>query len=161
MKQMKRLIFLFVSLMPAVVVAAPPIFEANWPSITFNGGVPVGGNANLKIWEDGNYQFTGHFHDSGATSYDTGVMFAVKGHNGYVLTFSNTGRVHGTFESGSRDHDWNVTGKNQYIVDHAREFMGAAWRSKANTSLNLGGLWSSIKTGLGEIAGIIAVVGAL
>jgi hypothetical protein len=68
----------------------------------------VGGFANLAIYQNGAFNFSGHFHVSGAISYDTSFVWAVKDSNvpTTVYTFAHTGRVHGTFEAGSRDDDW-------------------------------------------------------
>ena len=136
-------------------------FEANWGSITFKGGVPVGGNAAVKMWPDGNYQFIGHFHDSGAPSYNVAILFAVTGHNGYVLTFSHTGHMAGTFESGSRDNDWNNTGRNDYIRTHWAEFARAGWKGNAHTGLDVGSLWNSLKSAIGTVKEVVAIVGSL
>jgi Repeat of unknown function (DUF346) len=47
-------------------------------SIVFEEGVPVGGFAHLTLRYDGTYTFSGHFHDSGATEYNVGLVWAVK-----------------------------------------------------------------------------------
>lgn len=136
-------------------------FEALWNSITFNNGVPVGGSASVKMWPDGNFQFAGHLHDSGAPSYNDTVLFAVTGRNGYVLAFSHRGHMAGTFEPGSRDDDWNNSGHNQYIATHWNEFVGAGWTARANTSFDVAALWGSIKSAIGYIKDVVVVVGTL
>ena len=75
---------------------------------TFADGVAVGGYANLTLHQNGAINFSGHFHVSGAISYDTSFVWAVRDSNSpaTVYAFAHKGRVHGTFEAGSRDDDW-------------------------------------------------------
>jgi hypothetical protein len=76
--------------------------------ITFSGGVPVGGYSNLALFQNGAYNLSGHFHVSGAPSYNTSLVWVVKDSNNpaIIYAFAHQGRVHGTFEAGSRDDDW-------------------------------------------------------
>ena len=68
-------------------------------SITFSDGVAVGGYANLTLYQNGAFNFSGHMHVSGAISYDHAFVFAVKDSNVPVsiYVFARTGRLHGTF----------------------------------------------------------------
>jgi hypothetical protein len=134
----------------------------NTGGITFSGGVPVGGWANLTIYGDGSYTFSGHFHDSGFPSYNTGIVWAVRASNGTVFTFSNTGHVAGTISSGSRDHDWNISGVNPAIArnwESINRGVSNQWRARA--SLDLAGMFNDIKTVIGYVAEVVAVVGPL
>lgn len=76
--------------------------------ITFPDGIAVGGFANLTLHRNGAYNFSGHAHVSGAVSYNWSFAWAVRDSNvpATVYVFATNGRLHGTFESGSRDHDW-------------------------------------------------------
>src|SRR5262245_20355790 len=66
-------------------------------AITFAGGVPVGGSAQLTLFEDGSYRFTGNLHDSGALSYDTKVVVRLRGVSGQFYELpAHTGLVNGT-----------------------------------------------------------------
>ena len=47
----------------------------------------------------------------------------------------------------------------RYINDLQQS--GYTWSWQANTSLDLGGLWNTIKQGLGVVTDVIAVVGPL
>lgn len=87
-------------------------------SIGFRDGVAVGGWANLGLSDTGSWNFSGHFHVSGAISYDTAFVWVVKDAVGNLYTFGHTGRVHGTFESGSRDDDWGHSEINTFMHDH-------------------------------------------
>ncbi|HUR03981.1 MAG TPA: hypothetical protein VM347_15665 [Nonomuraea sp.] len=110
--------------------------------IGFRDGVAVGGFANLALHETGSYNFSGHFHVSGAISYDTSFIWAVRDFHDptpNIYTFAHTGRVHGTFESGSRDDDW---GKSE-ILPALHDGWGLlnqrwAWRWEARVNADFG-----------------------
>jgi hypothetical protein len=130
--------------------------------ITFNNGVPVGGWANLTVFGDGSYNFSGHFHNSGFPPYNTGIVWALRASNGTVFTFSNTGSVGGAIFGGSRDHDWNISGVNPALA--------AAWESlnrgntsqvRSRASVDLAGIFSDIKAVIGYISQVVAVVGPI
>ena len=135
----------------------------NWPSITFDNGVPVGGYASLSIRSDGTYSFSGHFHDSGATSYNMGLVWAVKDAQNVLYTFQEECRTHGTFESGSRDCDWNYNGYNANIQNNWGN-IAASWYEQASATASLdilallNSLIAAIKTAVGVISTIIAIV---
>src|SRR5208283_3565036 len=77
----------------------------NSGSITFSGGVPVGGWAVVNIFPDGSYTFDVNFHDSGFTDYNVSVLWVLKSSIGQVFTFAASGHMCGTdpFCGGSRD----------------------------------------------------------
>jgi hypothetical protein len=140
-------------------VGGGTVLRAN---ITFSGGVPVGGWANLTIYGDGSYNFSGHFHDSGFPSYNTGIVWALRASNGTVFTFTNTGYVGGTLSSASRDHDWNISGVNPALAQ-TYESINRGYNSqlRASASLDVAGLFNDIKTVIGYVAQVVAVVGPL
>ncbi|MHC5729778.1 MAG: hypothetical protein ACYTXY_37795, partial [Nostoc sp.] len=109
---------------------------------------------------DGSYSFTGHFHDSGATSYDTSLVFALKDDvDGSVFTFSHTGRTHGTFEAGSRNDDWGVSGTNPAL---AAAWGGISsnynWSWNAGANLDLTSTLDGATKAVGFAAAVIAIV---
>ena len=109
--------------------------------ITFSGGVPVGGYSNLVLYPNGAINFSGHAHVSGAPSYDYSFVWAVKDFNvpATVYVFAASGRLHGTFESGSRDYDWNQAPILPALAAGwpALE-RGWSWRWEARVSIDLG-----------------------
>jgi hypothetical protein len=130
--------------------------------IVFDNGVPVGGWAYLKAFPDGSYNFTGHFHDSGATSYTVNIVWVLNSSTGTAFTFATSGQVHGTFDAGSRDYDWNIQGNNAALVDAWDDLSaGFAQQWKASASLDIAGIWNDIKTAVGAIAQVVAIVGPL
>jgi hypothetical protein len=128
--------------------------------IVFGGGVPVGGWAQLTLHRNGAYNYSGHFHDSGGTSYNVAQAFGVRDAKGTVYTFGVAGRVHGTFEPGSRDFDWNQSGTNPALAagwaDLCREWR---WQSSASARLSLAGVFDIVIGSLGPIGTIIKIVG--
>ncbi len=109
--------------------------------ITFGGGVPVGGYANLALHRNGAFNFSGHAHVSGAPSYDYSFAWAVKDSRvpATVYVFAANGRLHGTFESGSRDYDWNKAEINPALAaGWAALERGWSWRWEARVNIDLG-----------------------
>lgn len=129
----------------------------NTGPIVFGGGTPVGGWGQLTLFSNGAYNFSGHFHDSGATSYDTALVFAVKSWSGTVYTFAHKGRVHGTFEAGSRDDDWGDNGTHPALAQGWGD-LWAGWRWSARTNLDLGPIISDIIRAIGATGSVIAIV---
>lgn len=148
----------------AVFSEVTPLGEiiCDWPSITFRSGVPVGGNSKLSLYPNGDYYFSGHFHDSGFPSYDLNLVFAVKSAVGTVLTFVETGRTHGTIDPGSRDYDWVRRGNSADVAaiwdDLSASYL---WRGHAAVDLNLVTSWQNIKAAIGVVSEVISVVGPI
>jgi len=134
-------------------------------TIVFGGGVPVGGWANLTVYPDGSYNFSGHFHVSGATSYNVGIVMAISDPTGAgtAFVFSDKGHVAGTFEPGSRDYDFNQSGNNPAIKNAWNNMMqhGYGWGWSSNASWDLVGLLNQVKTYIGYAQTVIQVVGAI
>ena len=128
-------------------------------NITFKDGVPVGGYAHLSVFPNGNYNFIGHYHDSGATSYNTELVFTLKDDiTNTVFVFPHQGRVHGTFESGSRNDDWNTSGNNPVLTDVWKGLSkshSSSWH--AGVDLDLGGLIDSATKAVGLAQAVITL----
>ena len=112
---------------PQAAAPTTSIGPFNTGYITFNNGVPVGGFASLTLHSDGTCQFSGHFHVSGAPSYNVTFAWVIADSGGHAYTFTAHGHLAGTFESGSRDYDWNVTVNNPAVAANWAELV-AAWR---------------------------------
>ncbi|WP_424528857.1 hypothetical protein ACOZ38_04020 [Sphaerisporangium viridialbum] len=127
-------------------------------NVTFSGGVPVGGWTSLTLYDNGTYQWSGHIHDSGATSYNFTGVCVVRLSSGSAFVFETAGRLHGTFDSGSRDHNWS---KSSSIPA-----LSAAWRASASynatcknsVSLNLTGTIDSALQAVGYASQVIAIL---
>ncbi|MEV5959068.1 hypothetical protein AB0M11_35930 [Streptomyces sp. NPDC051987] len=105
--------------------------------IVFGDGVAAGGNSQLSVFSDGTYSLRGHFHASGAVSYDVAIAFVVSDNEDRPISFAHTGRVHGTFEPGSRDDDFAGTANEPMIQQLWPTGFGASGSWKANVNVNL------------------------
>lgn len=140
------------------VPTPPPVTQLgpfNTGSIVFNGGVPVGGWAQLIVRSDGSYTFTGHYHDSGATSYNVQFAWAIADGNGRAYTFRANGHCAGTFESGSRDFDWNNSGTNPELAAHFGDLNAQYhWHWNASANWDIGALVDSVIAAV-KAAGVV------
>ncbi len=136
----------------------PSVLDFNFSPIVFGGGVPVGGNSHLTIRQDGSYTYSGHFHDSGATEYNMTILVGVKDSQSKLYTFQHSGHVSGTFESGSRDDNWNVESQNPVLSDNW-VFLAAGSSSNAQSHAggDLSGLINGLIGALGTALGVVAI----
>src|SRR5690242_19064446 len=123
-------------------------------NITFSSGVALGGWFDLALTRQGDISFSGHFHDSGADSYDTTLVVVLMTPEGLAYSVTHQGRTHGTFESGSRDDDWAVNEHSDMVAKNwDAQFAQARWRWSAHAgSLIGGGLGDFIKGLVKELA---------
>jgi hypothetical protein len=131
----------------AMAPSPPASLQASAP-LTFDEDIAVDGWTSLTLYPNGAYNFSGHLHASGEFGYNVGVVWVATTRDGNpAFTFSERGRVHGTFEPGSRDFDFNQSGVNPAIA--------AAW-----PELSRGWRWSQRATAdgspidLGDLAGV-------
>ena len=127
-------------------------------NISYPSGVPVGGYASLTLRSDGTYEFTGQFHDSGAPSYDDHFAWGVRASDGFAFTFAHRGHMAGTFEAGSRDDDWNVTGYNTDIAAHWDALQGWNWQWRADVNWDVVGDLTRIIDALKQVGQVVAVI---
>jgi hypothetical protein len=144
----------------------PPVSQLgpfNTGSIVFGGGVPVGGWGQLSLRSDGTYSFSGHYHDSGATSYNVQLVWVIVDGRGRAYTFVKNGHVAGTFESGSRDFDWNDSGTNADLAANFGDLTAHyhwQWKATANwdVAAALNSVIEAVKAAGFIVSTIIAVV---
>jgi hypothetical protein len=133
--------------------------ELDTGSISFSNGVPVGASAHLSLFPNGAFSFTGHFHNSGAPSYNVEFVWVIRACSGTVFTFAHQGRVHGTFEAGSRNSDWGESGTNPALAQAWGALSSCNnWRWNAAANADLGALLDSAVKALGQTAAVIAIV---
>ncbi len=143
---------------PQVTTLGP--FTTNY--IAFDNGVPVGGSASLALHSDGTYSFNGNFHDSGAPSYNVEFSWVIVGASGTAYSFTVSGHMAGTFESGSRDYGWTTSDKNSDIAIHWAELVsGYTWRWQAYVNWNVQSAVDSVVSALKAAGTIIAAVVAV
>ncbi len=144
----------------------PPLPDVLGPfntgPIVFDGGVPVGGWAEVVLHRAGTCEFRGHFHDSGTPSYSTSVVFVVRASDGHIYAFPHEGRTHGTFESGSRNDDWELSVDNGTVAEFWQGLAnGFSWSAKSSVNLDwhdtLNNLVDDAKSAA-EAAGVVATV---
>lgn len=141
------------------LVRADQIGPLHTGRIAFGGGVPVGGNAQLILRKDGWYNFSGHFHVSGAPSYNVALVWVIKDSKDWVYLFRASGRLHGTFESGSRDFDWNISNRNPDISRNWRDLdQGYRFHWTAKTNINVQSVVNTAVEAVGYAVKIIAIV---
>ncbi|PFP71475.1 hypothetical protein COK07_27445 [Bacillus thuringiensis] len=127
--------------------------------ITFKSGVAVGGYSDLTLHRNGAFNFSGHFHVSGAISYNVSFAWAVRDSRGVVYVFAHQGRLHGTFESGSRDSNWNRAEINPAIAAGWNDLeRGWRWRWNARVNADFGVFLDDIIKGVAAGMAVVSVV---
>lgn len=130
--------------------------------IVFRNGVPVGGRSHLTLYPDGHYHFTGHFHVSGAPSYNVGLAWMVRTSTGQAFLFAKKGHLHGTFESGSRDCNWDTSGANDDVRRSWAELSaGSRAECRSNVNIDIGSIITQAKQAVevaGQVVRVIQVV---
>jgi uncharacterized protein with LGFP repeats len=143
----------------AINGAVPTVLEYDAGSITFPSGTAAGGGAHLTLAKDGTCHFTGHMHDSGAAAYNYSVAGVVKDVANQAYTFGHTGNIAGTFESGSRDDNWDQNAANPTVAQNwlvlAAAGQHSSWRS--SVSIDLSGVINQIISAVGTVAGVVAL----
>jgi hypothetical protein len=152
---------LLVGVLGAGTAYADSNVNATWNPITFNNGVPVGGESQLLVYPNGAYNFRGHFHVSGAPSYNIQIACVVKFSSGALFEWSESGRVHGTFEAGSRDWNWNDSGTNPAFAQEWSHPQNYSWRCNAGADWSISSMLNSLKAAVGYVTTVVAVVGPL
>jgi hypothetical protein len=118
----------------------------------------------LTLFQNGAFNFTGHFHVSGTPSYNDSLVWGIVSKSGVLYTFSHSGHMAGTFEPGSRDDDWNPQGTNAALAGGWADLAGGvSWRWQAAVNMDLGALINSLKqaisTTIQVVNTVIAIVG--
>ncbi|MDR0780487.1 MAG: hypothetical protein LBF16_07295 [Pseudomonadales bacterium] len=140
----------------------PDYLDFKTGAISFKNGVPVGGWAQVRLYKNGNWAFSGHFHDSGFPSYNVDFAWVFVASNGAAFTFKKSVRVHGTIEPGSRNGDWDLHGQNPAIAKNWAAFCANYhWRWQANVNMDLSVLLKQIQDVMKVAGTIIATVIAI
>ena len=131
-------------------------------SYTFASGIAAGGSTHITLFRTGNFEFSGHMHDSGALAYNYSVACVLKDADGRAYSFAHTGNIAGTFESGSRDDNWWDEGGNELLAEGWRAVVASAGiegvRNEARVSTDVGALVNNLLAGGGAVAGVVALV---
>ncbi|MFF2132910.1 hypothetical protein ACFVW1_47800 [Streptomyces olivochromogenes] len=129
-------------------------------SIVFGDGTAVGGWTSIALYPNGAFNFNGHLHDSGGASYDMAVTWVVTTNDGQPsFSLPVTGRVHGTFEAGSRDFDWNASGTNPALAAAWPELAaGYRWQWNAAANVDIGALIGTVVQAIGSVGTVIRLL---
>ena len=146
----------------AYAVQAVSQMTFNTGNFDFGSGLfdpPVQGSAQLTVYADGGYNFVGHFHDSGALSYDDSLVFGIVSTSGVLYTFSHTGSVAGWTQFwDSSDDNWDVSGTNPALAAGWADLQGAHYYWRADVSWDVGALLQEIKDAAGIVETVISIV---
>jgi hypothetical protein len=114
---------------------------------------------SLTLRQDGSYTFSSHFHNNGQLSLNTSVVVVVKDSENRVYTFTHEGRTQGLGD-GSRDDSWGVNGTSAEVAANWGSISrgSTAWES-SSVNFDLGGFAQTLKSAVGTVAQVIAVVG--
>jgi uncharacterized protein with LGFP repeats len=145
----------------AVQAVSQMSFSAGDPNthvITFDNGVPVDGSAQLTVYADGSYNFTGHFHNSSDfASYNDSLVIGLVSPSGVLYTFVHHGSVPLHFINGG-DDTWDDSGTNPALAAGWADLEGCQFHWEADTSLDWGALINEIKTVAGIVATVVSIV---
>ena len=167
----RRLTTLFLAATAAIamtVVSAVPA-EASTPvtgraDLSF-GDTGVTGWAEISLNGDGAYRFTGHFHNTGAYDFESGIAWIVRASDGTAFVFTEKGLTDGVSGTGSHDYDWSASGVNPRIqAAWAAMRQGYRWQWRASTSggvLSMSGMLDALTADVGGVTSVVGVVGDL
>jgi hypothetical protein len=124
----------------------------------------AGGWTSLTLHSNGDWNFSGHMHDSGFVSYGDSVVWAVKNlGSDEIYVFPHGGHMDGTAATiwgGSRNDDWNNTGTNQVLADSWEGFFkpggGFHLTMQARVNTDLKAVIDDAEKILGLAAAVIA-----
>jgi hypothetical protein len=131
--------------------------------IVTSPGVALGGRHNLTVRRDGSYRYKGHFRATGFPSFDVAILTTL-GYSipvpgspnpaGAQVAFAAHGRVHGTNETGDREHRWDFQDSAPLL---AAEWQGVR-QSRLDRRLEFDTDWFGPA---GNVVGFLAQVVAL
>jgi hypothetical protein len=143
--------------------SSPPIVFS-WPNVSFpTPGVTVAGNVALTLYQDGSYDFSGAFNDSGALDYNLQVVCIAKDSNATGYSFTATGFMHGWTSSwlgGSNNTSFSQSASNNalksdwWLLQTQQDIHGGAIQCTASVNSDLNSL-------LGQFSAVVGVAGTV
>jgi len=86
-------------------------------------------------------------------------VFAVRSGDGTVYTFSHRGRVHGTFEAGSRDDDWGEGPTHDAVAAGWQRLADSLnWQANAAANADFEVILDATVKAVGAAASVIAII---
>lgn len=128
----------------------------------FPDGVALGGWSNVSFHSNGDIDFSGHMHDSGAIDYDFSVVWVFSDADTRAYSLTRSDKVAGTFNiGGSRDSDWPPPPSSTNNAAVSRNWRAIVaqmnWNTKASEDWNTDALVKTVSTGLTIAGSIIAL----
>jgi len=135
----------------------PPALDLEVPIVV--PGQSLSGFAHLTLRQDGSYNFSGYYHDSGAAQYNINTAWVIKDSQNSVYTFEHTGTVYGTFEPGSRDDRWRDENRDDRLQKNWAN-LAAGYRSEfsAHSKIDSVNLVLNIIAAFGAVASVVGIV---
>ncbi len=91
-----------------------------WQDIIVTGGIAaLGGNYEITFYQNGDFVFSGHMHNSGIDSYDSQLAVAIVDGLGNAYTLEHKGHTDRNvpvFGGGNQSDDWENRGNNPAIA---------------------------------------------
>ena len=118
---------------------------------------PLGGWVKVVMNNKGDFTFTGHMHNSGATIIEYVANVVVITPSGIAYTLQHSGRTEGTvaglpFGTPDRDDDWATPGNNPHIRDNWKQVSQARLLVRVDAhDKTLGGIQALLEEGLKEL----------
>jgi hypothetical protein len=140
----------------------PDQVDFDFPNITFNNGIPVGGFMHLTLFRTGDYLFTGHLHNSsGFVDFDLSAMVGVIDSAKQLFTFPPVGgHVAGKDLPGPSDFNWgDDPRRNPLIAQHWPTLaVGSTSISTESASSDFASLTNTLKDIAGVVVGVIPIL---
>ena len=117
----------------------------NTGNISFDHNIRATAHAQLTLYSNGAFNFTGTFHNPDLVPYDVSFGWVVVDKSGTAFVFSTKGKVAGSITPGSQDYDWNNGGTNPAIQGAWPQLVsGQTYKWQVNISADIGELINAI-----------------
>jgi hypothetical protein len=89
-------------------------------------------------------------------------VWVVASTKGTAFVFQHQGRMHGTFESGSRDNNWNDANQNKAIADAWNDLSaGYSHNWEASVNGDIGQLLDAATKAVGAAGKVVTIISSM
>jgi hypothetical protein len=128
--------------------------------LRFDDSTPINMNGNLTFFPNGNWNFFAHMHNSGGLPMNGQMVIAVAFHGittpDPLVGIKISGSMGGVF--GDRNFDRTDSGNHPPLVDLMSRANDYDWQIDYGANVDLEGLVSDVKSTLGTVAELVALV---
>jgi hypothetical protein len=117
------------------------------------------GNSFVQMWSSGAVQFKTHFRATGFWSYDYAISCGLRDAGGRVYTLSRKGRIHGTWEPGSRNSDVDETRIFPDVQAHFIDIWNSDRNLHCTVHMENSISWDRVKSLVSDIINLIKQYG--